>query len=208
MPKETFLRLRDEKQNRILRSAIHEFVENGYERAKIGDIAKNADIAAGSLYQYFDDKENLFVYSTEWATKVLFEKMYTHFDLEQLDIFEYLQQYLAAVQTVKEDRELILFFQTVMKETSLAGATSNATMGVGADYGKKLLQNSKRRGTVRSDIDDDLLMDYFVAISEKFGLRCITQYWDFASDLTPEQEATLNLEMQQMIDLLKSGMGG
>ncbi|AGL02786.1 TetR/AcrR family transcriptional regulator [Desulfoscipio gibsoniae] len=75
MPKETFLRLRDEKQERILRAAIHEFVENGFDRAKIGDITQNAKVATGSIYQYFEDKKELFVYCAQWGLEVLIKKL-------------------------------------------------------------------------------------------------------------------------------------
>ena len=65
MPKKTFLRLRNEKQESIIRAAIHEFIENGFARAKIADIAQNAGVAKGSMYQYFEDKEELYVYCAE-----------------------------------------------------------------------------------------------------------------------------------------------
>ncbi|WP_312613369.1 helix-turn-helix domain-containing protein [Oscillibacter sp.] len=48
-----------------MRAAIHEFIENGFERAKIADIAQHAGVAKGSIYQYFEDKKELFVYCAE-----------------------------------------------------------------------------------------------------------------------------------------------
>lgn len=206
MPKKTFLRLRDDKQERILRSAIHEFVENGFDRAKIGDIAKNANVATGSIYQYFQDKRELFVYCAEWGLKVLFKKFNEHMNIADKDIFEYLEDYLAIVKAMDKDREVILFMQLIEKEPSLRDDSMKAMYNVGGEHGKKLIENGKRRGTVRTDIDDDLLMEYYTAVAERFGMR-INRHWDFITEMTEEQSQNIQKEFTQMLDILKNGMG-
>ena len=55
MPKKTFKRLDEEKKDRVLRAAIEEFQAHGFEGAKIDIIAQKADVAKGSIYQYFDE---------------------------------------------------------------------------------------------------------------------------------------------------------
>lgn len=207
MPKETFLRLRDDKQERILRAAIHEFVENGFERAKIGDIAQNANVATGSIYQYFEDKKELFVYCAEWGVKVLFKKLNEHMNIGDKDIFEYLQEYMATVEAMGKDRELILFMHLIEKEPGLKDDSMKVMYNVGGAYGKQLLQNGKRKGTVRMDIDDDLLMEYYTAVVERFGLRWAKRYWDFVTEMTEEQSRNIQKELNQMLELLKKGMG-
>ncbi len=62
MPKETFVNLKEEKQQRILNAALHEIAENGYDRASVTRIVKEAGIATGSFYQYFEDMDDLFIY--------------------------------------------------------------------------------------------------------------------------------------------------
>ena len=62
MPTETFYHLKEEKQQRILDAALHEIAENGYEKAGVTRIVKNAGIATGSFYQYFKNMEDLFIY--------------------------------------------------------------------------------------------------------------------------------------------------
>jgi AcrR family transcriptional regulator len=62
MPKETFFNLNEEKQEKVMRSAISEFLKHGFEKGNIGDIAKNAGVAKGSIYQYFENKRELFLY--------------------------------------------------------------------------------------------------------------------------------------------------
>src|SRR6266576_4672402 len=49
------------KRERILRAAIDVFAANGYFNAKVSAIAKAAGVADGTIYLYFDNKEDLLV---------------------------------------------------------------------------------------------------------------------------------------------------
>ncbi|NLN87303.1 MAG: TetR family transcriptional regulator [Syntrophomonadaceae bacterium] len=52
--------LKEEIKNSIISAALDEFEEKGFNDASIRNIAKNAGIATGNLYRYFDGKEQLF----------------------------------------------------------------------------------------------------------------------------------------------------
>ncbi len=52
--------LKEEVKKRILKSAIIEFKEKGFENASMRKIARNARMTVGNLYRYFENKENLF----------------------------------------------------------------------------------------------------------------------------------------------------
>ena len=59
---DTFLRLPEEKQRRILDAAWEEFNRVKFEDASINQIIHRAGIPRGSFYQYFAGKEDLFDY--------------------------------------------------------------------------------------------------------------------------------------------------
>lgn len=52
--------LKDEVRERILGAALEVFARDGYEGAKVAEIARRAGISAGNVYRYFADRENLF----------------------------------------------------------------------------------------------------------------------------------------------------
>ena len=62
MPKELFLKIDEEKRNRIYQAAFQEFSNNKFNEASINQIVKNADIPRGSFYQYFEDKQDIYFY--------------------------------------------------------------------------------------------------------------------------------------------------
>ena len=62
MPKETFLKLPEEKKNKIIKAAKKEFERVPFEQTSIKNIVEDAEIARGSFYQYFESKEDLLKY--------------------------------------------------------------------------------------------------------------------------------------------------
>ena len=64
MPKDNFFKLDQEKRDRIINAAYDEFItyKSNYKKASIKRIVKEADISIGSFYEYFDDKDDLFLF--------------------------------------------------------------------------------------------------------------------------------------------------
>src|ERR1700752_4005444 len=48
-----------DKREAILRAAISVFAHNGYFNSKVADIAREADVADGTVYLYFKSKEEI-----------------------------------------------------------------------------------------------------------------------------------------------------
>lgn len=67
MPKQTFLNLNAQKQRNIVYAALTEFTEQGYTLGSVGTIAKKASVAKGSMYQYFEDKKEFYLYLMDYA---------------------------------------------------------------------------------------------------------------------------------------------
>ena len=62
MPTATFANLPEEKQERVLQASAKEFGIRNVQEANLSNIVKDAGIARGSLYQYFINKDDLYVY--------------------------------------------------------------------------------------------------------------------------------------------------
>jgi len=48
------------KRESIIQAAIEVFSKKGFQAATVSEIAEMADVADGSIYQYFKNKEDLF----------------------------------------------------------------------------------------------------------------------------------------------------
>ena len=90
MPKQTFFNLPLDKRETIMNAAIEEFAEYGLENASTNRIVKNSGIAKGSFYQYFEDKQDVFMHMLD-----LIEQKELEFFKDQhppdhnMDVFHY-----------------------------------------------------------------------------------------------------------------------
>ena len=55
-----------DKKERIIEAAARVFAQKGYAGAAVADIAVKAEIGKGTIYAYFDSKEDLFFAVFEW----------------------------------------------------------------------------------------------------------------------------------------------
>jgi TetR/AcrR family fatty acid metabolism transcriptional regulator len=51
----------DDKRQRILQAAVKVFARKGYHGARVSEIARRADVADGTIYLYFQNKEDILV---------------------------------------------------------------------------------------------------------------------------------------------------
>jgi TetR/AcrR family transcriptional regulator len=82
MELEKFEKINNEKKEKIIKSAIKEFIEEGFTGASTNTIVKNAGISKGSLFNYFENKENLYIY----LVKINMEKLLSNFKEKQKEI--------------------------------------------------------------------------------------------------------------------------
>lgn len=59
MPFESRRRARDEKREAVLRAAVQVFLEQGYHRATLNDVAERLNITKPALYNYFRGKDEI-----------------------------------------------------------------------------------------------------------------------------------------------------
>jgi AcrR family transcriptional regulator len=90
MPKQTFFNLPTEKRETIMNAAIEEFAEYGLENASTNRIVKNSGIAKGSFYQYFEDKQDVFMHMLAVIEQKELEFFENQHPLDQnMDTFHY-----------------------------------------------------------------------------------------------------------------------
>ena len=112
MPKETFLKLSKEKQQKIIKSAKKEFARAPIENVSIKNIVQDADIARGSFYQYFESKEDLLIYILKENSEELNNKLRNKLKEINGNIFElYVFLYDSMIEEFIDNSDQELFRQ-------------------------------------------------------------------------------------------------
>lgn len=75
MPTPTWERLRPERKERVLAAAEAEFGTHGFSRSSLNTIARQAGIAKGSLFQYFEHKADFYAHLSDLAARRIREQM-------------------------------------------------------------------------------------------------------------------------------------
>ncbi len=210
MPTKTFKRLDDEKKERILRSSISEFHTHGFEKAKIENIAQKAEVATGSMYQYFEDKKELFHYCATWSLEYFFKEVNLQTPMSEMDIFDYcLSNSRQRIDLLKKDPLLLLFMQdlTSSKFGSLTAESMKEIMQLDNEYMLNMVINGKKKGTIREDVDDDLLVMFINGavskVDEYIFEEGLKDNFEYANEQYTKVENILN----KMVLLLKEGIG-
>ena len=112
MPKETFLKLPEEKKHKIIKAAKKEFARVPFEQTSIKNIVEEADIARGSFYQYFESKEDLLIYILKENSEELNNKLRNKLKEINGNIFElYVFLYDSMIEEFIDNSDQELFRQ-------------------------------------------------------------------------------------------------
>ena len=94
---EKFEKLHENKKNRIIEAAMNEFIKEGFNGASTNTIVKNAEISKGALFNYFENKENLYLYLIKENLNKLLENFQDRKELpKSLEFFEGLELFINA----------------------------------------------------------------------------------------------------------------
>jgi AcrR family transcriptional regulator len=210
MPKDTFFNLNGEKREKVMRAAVGEFTARGFEKGNVGEIAKRAGVAKGSMYQYFENKRELFMYAVHWAVELFLTKYEPTAVPEDMDIFDYF--YESSRQIIKQiatERELAVFIQEVFlgRYPGLTDASIDVMLKASDAYILKLIQDGKKNGSIRRDIDDTILAMFMIGASMKIKENILNRAKNAGADIIGEDYSLYEADIGAMLELLKNGMG-
>lgn len=75
-----------EKRNRIIEKGFELMCEQGYYNTAIPDIAKYADVSVGIIYQYFNDKKDIFIEGVKQYSNRIMYPMINLLESEKIQI--------------------------------------------------------------------------------------------------------------------------
>lgn len=173
---QTFYHLPEEKQRRILQSALTEFCRLPYEKTSINRIIQEAQIPKGSFYQYFDKKEDLYVLCIKQAYQKLLDARISRKEsllesgfqeASRLGITEFQKIHTEALEKILSPRESTLIRQLPQAPSQLRNAALfEIAISLIKPQIKKELEESK---TLPESVNIDYYA-YLISLSEMIAL--------------------------------------
>ena len=158
MPKETFNNLSKAKKIKVFKAAVQEFSTKRFTEASINQIVKTAGISRGSFYQYFNDKEDIFLYV---YTEILKEKQEILQSAKNVnpdaDVFEVLIQTTKASykwSKAKPEYSEISLLMEIDNSEFITGLRTAAASKL-----REMVERDKQRGLIKPEIDPELVVE-------------------------------------------------
>jgi len=158
MPKPTFSNIAPEKRERVLKEAARLFATRGFAETDMAELASRAAVSKGSLYDYFESKEDLYLSVCRDALarsrRAVYGGIKPDWDLyRQIDhIFR------KGAAFARANPEYVRMYLNVSASgmEQFADKLTRDVEGYTADHLKALLRQGIQDGIVRSDVDVNL----------------------------------------------------
>jgi TetR/AcrR family transcriptional regulator len=150
----TFEKIDEARRETILRVAIREFADKGFNGTSINGLARKAGVSIGSLYSYFHSKDELFLTVCARGHDLL-EHALSDIDPAAGLFSTYRTMLTRARDYAKSNPELNLIYldATTQGLRHLARRLSGSLESVTASLYRRVLDAAVRSGEVRADID-------------------------------------------------------
>ena len=107
-----------DKEEKIFQVALTEFAKEGYKNTSTNNIVKKCNISKGALFNYFDNKHNLYLYVVRKSLKIIEEEMISKMNNLSSDMFErvFQVQKIKIVSFLKYPRESQIILEVFSTE--------------------------------------------------------------------------------------------
>jgi len=199
------------KRSRIIDAAMRHFAEQGYDAARVGDLAATLGIAKGSIFQHFGSKDGLFLEVYKRAARSFPRYLDAPAEVRERGFFEVLRYWLTKTEhLVHED--------WIPYRVSLLGNYGsnlalkreiNRFMLAEDPYGTtEFVRFGRERGEVRNDLDQEMIVSLLDWTIERFQDALLTEELDpglFRRHGGPAEKKEARIA--QFMDLLKGAIG-
>ncbi len=108
---------KQEIRGRIIQSAIECFSKNGFDRTRMDDISLLAQLSKGTLYNYFDNKEDLFNAICEDSLELLKIQLDQLFTKNRNDLISNAELFYENFQKIQKEGSANVFFEALSEST-------------------------------------------------------------------------------------------
>ncbi|MCR3923473.1 MAG: TetR/AcrR family transcriptional regulator [Firmicutes bacterium] len=211
MVKQGFRNLSVAEQERVLEAALDEFADKEYEAASLNRIIQNAGISKGSMYHYFQNKEDLYMYI---LSTVMEEKK--QFLMHTLPTLVKPNHELGLFETISLQLEISITFARAnpryhMINTHLQNMPDSALKHkIWGHFEEEfdrmvyaMVEKAIECGELREDMDKKFIMRVL-----RFMLLKFTDFYPDYQELLKMSDEVMQGEMKLLMKFLKHGLRG
>ena len=211
MPRATWANLDAVRRERVLDAAMAEFGRHGYSGGSLNVIAREAGVAKGSLFQYFEDKFDFFAHVAEQTSLRVYEAMLPHLDgpvpgQSLVDHFVGLVDVWIDYMAAHPLERAVTAATTMELDPEVRRAVREPTHRLYAQGLRPLLAAGVASGEFRPDADLDALLALLVLVLPHLALAPFEPGLDAALELYGTTGAVRSERARRLLETLLAGV--
>jgi len=142
-----------EKYYKIIDAATKIFAKKGFHQARISEIAREAQIADGTIYIYFENKDDILISLFEEQMNVVLDNMMEKIS-EQNNPIKKLEKFaLTHLQLIEQNKNLAEIIQVEIRQSSkFMKEYKNEKFTQYLDLIGKIIQEGQEKGIFKKDV--------------------------------------------------------
>jgi len=191
-------RLQSDKYQKIIQAATHVFASKGFYNSKVSDIAREADVADGTIYLYFKNKDDILISIFEYSMDTFISSVEQTLaglkdPIEKLNRFIFLH-----LELVQNNQDVAQVLQIELRQSSKFMKEYAATKFV--DYLNiisKILEEGQGSGVFKKDINPMIVKRAIFGAVDEMALEWV---------LMKKKKYTMNEVANQICVMLTEGL--
>jgi TetR/AcrR family transcriptional regulator, fatty acid metabolism regulator protein len=186
------------KREKILRAAVEVFAQTGYFSSKVSEIARAAGVADGTIYLYFERKEDLLITIFREHMTSYLHGLAAELEGESSPEAKLRRLVRFHLEALGNDRALAVVFQVELRQ-SIKFMSLLSQEGVTAYLGviKRLIEEGQSSGIFRPDVPAQLVANSVFGILDELVTRWILSEKEY--DLAGEADAVYELILRGVL---------
>lgn len=202
-----FESLPEEKQRKILDSALEEFATHGYAGASTNRIVEKAEISKGILFHYFKTKKSLYLYVLRSCADYLAKQYEGIGATLARDVFDRLQQVMVFKLQLMEQypQEHELLEKALTEKAEDIRSEFGVIIAESQSKGSSMLFDDMDVSRFRPDVDIQKAIEVISWTLDNFGKKYMAENTNATGRIIVDREKLLR-GMNEYVDLLKKGL--
>lgn len=205
MPTTTFSNLPEAKRRALIDLALDEFAGHPYGTASLSRIVARAGIAKGSVYQYFADKQELYLFLLDYAIQEQLRILASFPPPDpHADMFAALRwQMHASLQVDAADPRLTrLMYHAVSDELPFREEVARRIQAAGEEHVLRMVRAAVARGEIDPAIDAELAAFFIRSVLGELRTMVTRRLGRTLEELSRDPGAAGGPEVEYLFDVI------
>jgi len=189
-----------DRRRQILDAAIRVFARQGFHACRVSDIAREAGVAYGLVYHYFDSKEQILneLFAERWSLMLSAIEEVDGRSIPARDKLDAVAGFI--IDSYRHDPELMkVIIVEVTRAANSFGRTHLPEINQAYEMIAKIVRDAQRAGDFRADVDPLFASMWFYGAIEQ-----LLSGWVF--ELIPGGEEDFDRAREMVVDTICGGL--